>query len=262
MTNSNASIAQRVLKDGLEQRDSSVILELVAPNYIQHSAAASDGREGFLDFVNNGPELGIQIHRVVEDGDLVAVHATYTFPGDKMMVAFDVFRVEDGRLAEHWDALQAAVPASESVSGRTMVDGPTDVTDLDATEANRKLVAEFTDVVLTQGKFDRITEFVSSKTYLQHNPGAGDGLDGLNTFVGSLAEAGLGFGYTRTPLVVAAGNFVLTASEGFFGPSGSKPFAVFYDLYQVDDGKIVEHWDVIPSPAPNPDELPHGNGLF
>lgn len=69
------------------------------------------------------------------------------------------------------------------------------------------------------------------------------------------------FFYTRTPLVVAQGDMVLVGSEGVFGPADDPPFAVFYDLFRVEDGRIVEHWDVIP-PSPDPDALPHSNGFF
>ena len=55
---------------------------------------------------------------------------------------------------------------------------------------------------------------------------------------------------------------MLIGSEGFFGPSDDPPYAVFYDLFRIDSGKIVEHWDVIPTPAPDPNNLLHDNGLF
>lgn len=259
---SNTELVLQVLEQGIGDKDLELIETHVAEDYIQHSAAAADGRQGLLDFLEQGPALGVEVHRVLEDGDKVAAHVSYTFPDGTTLVAFDVFRVENAQLVEHWDALQPAVDASATVSGRSMVDGPTEVTDEALTELNRALVTEFVEVVLTRGEFERVGDFVSAETYLQHNPGAGDGLEGLETFVASLSDQGLAFGYTRTPLVVASGNFVLTGSEGFFGPSGSEPFAVFYDLFRVEEGKIVEHWDVIPTPAPDPNQLPHDNGLF
>jgi predicted SnoaL-like aldol condensation-catalyzing enzyme len=54
--------------------------------------------------------------------------------------------------------------------------------------------------------------------------------------------------------VVAEGDLVLLQSEGEFGQA-----VAYWDLFRVDGGKIVEHWDVI---APVPAELPHRNGLF
>jgi predicted SnoaL-like aldol condensation-catalyzing enzyme len=178
------------------------------------------------------------------------------------MVAFDVFRVRDGRLIEHWDALQAEVPQSKSLNGNSMVDGPTEVIERDKTETNRAIAIAMLDTVFIKGQFDRITDFVSTAMYRQHNPHAGNGLAGLNALVESLARQNLGFGYTRSPLIIADGNFVLAGSEGYFGPLDTKPYGVFYDLWRFENGKVVEHWDVVPTPAPDPANLPHRNGLF
>ncbi|MEM9490352.1 MAG: nuclear transport factor 2 family protein [Myxococcota bacterium] len=261
-TLSNQEVVELVLQQGLVGGDVSVVEEYVLEDYIQHSTLAADGRAGLLQAIDALAGISVEIHRTLVEGDLVATHNTYTVPDGSQMVAFDVFRLEDGRLAEHWDALQTLVPASETVSGRSMVDGPTTIDNSADTAANKQLVSGFVEDILTNGNFDVVTDYVSTETYNQHNPLVADGLDGLNEFVASLAADGIGFGYTRTPLIVAQGDFVLTGSEGFFGPSDAAPFAVFYDLFRVENGKIVEHWDVIPNPAPDPDNLPHDNGLF
>lgn len=241
--------------------DDAAVRELVREDYIQHSSLAADGIEGLFAAADFLRASEITRHRTIVEGDRVALHQTYVFPDGTRWVAFDVFRVEAGRLAEHWDALQMEVPASETVSGRSMTDGPTTITDTANTVANRALVTEFIDVVLTQGRFDEIGNYISSESYAQHNPGVGDGIEGVGAFAASLAEAGLVFAYTDSPLVVAEGNFVFVGSEGVFGPEESPPYAIFYDLFRVEDGLIVEHWDVIP-PSPDPSTLPHDNGFF
>ncbi|SNY46810.1 nuclear transport factor 2 family protein [Paractinoplanes atraurantiacus] len=105
-----------------------------SPTYIQHSSLGPDGPAGLRGLVATlPPTFHYEIHRVITDGDEVALHGTYHGFGPVPMVAFDIFRVEDGKLAEHWDAL---MPQTSGVE----VDGVTEVTDLDATEANRKLV--------------------------------------------------------------------------------------------------------------------------
>jgi len=247
--------------EAFANNDADALTTLVREDYIQHSAFAADGRQGLLDALPTIAALTAEPHRTLVDGDMVAIHQTYAFPDGSRMVAFDVFRTQDGQVAEHWDALQAEVPASEAASGRSMVDGPTEVTDLDKTEANRALVLGFVEDILTKGEFDKLTDYVSTTQYHQHNPLAADGLDGLGALVEGLAQQGLTFYYTATPLVVAQGNFVLTGSEGVFGPIDNPPYGVFYDLFRVEDGKIVEHWDVIPA-SPDPAALPHDNGFF
>jgi predicted SnoaL-like aldol condensation-catalyzing enzyme len=80
-------------------------------------------------------------------------------------------------------------------------------------------------------------------------------LDGLGAALKAFADAGQSMTYTRTPIIVAEGNFVFTASDGMLG---TKPTA-FFDLFRIEDGKIIEHWDTI-STIPN--EMPHTNGKF
>ena len=136
-TLSTSDVAVRVLTEGIGNRNVGVIERFVAEDYIQHSENAGDGRAGLVSFVTQAPDIGVHIHRVLEDGDKVALHVSYTFPDGRSLVAFDVFRVQNGQLVEHWDALQSEVPASETVSGRSMVDGPTEVVDLHLTEGKR-----------------------------------------------------------------------------------------------------------------------------
>lgn len=88
----------------------------------------------------------------------------------------------------------------------------------------------------------------------QHHPEIADGLDGLGAAVAAWAEQGKNVVYGKVHRVIAEGNFVLVVGEGEFdGP------VAYWDLFRVADGKIVEHWDIVPA---IPDTLPHDNGLF
>lgn len=236
------------------EKDPTAVDRWVAPDYRQHSSLAPDGPAGLRALVEGLPDgFGYDLHRVIADGDLVALHGTYRGFGPEPLVAFDIFRVADGRLAEHWDALTPVV--TTTVSGRSQTDGPTEVTDRDHTEANRALVLGFVEDVLRDGKLDMITDYLSTEHYAQHNVGIGDDLDGLSTALGALAAQGITMVYETVHRVVAEGNFVLTVSEGRFGPAPT----AFYDLFRVEGGRIVEHWDITPE---IPASLPHPNGLF
>ena len=259
----------RVIEDGLVGGDLQVIEELVREDYIQHNARAEDGRAGFIAFIEQSQSAGpmaAEIHRILADDDQVALHVSYgiddpTTATDERAVAFDVFRLEGGQLAEHWDSLVPAVTAAESVSGRSNTDGPTTISNREDTEANRELAREFVDRVFTQGQYDLLGDYIADP-YAQHNPQAGDGIDGLTDFVAAATAMGIAIGYTRTPLIVADGNFVLAGSEGYLGPVDARPFQVFYDLWRVEGGKLVEHWDIIPQMPPSLADIPHDNGFF
>ena len=118
----------------------------------------------------------------------------------------------------------------------------------------RALVTAFAQRVLKDADYSVLTDYISTETYLQHNPEAADGLDGFGAAAAGWAEQGKNLIYKTVHRVVAEGDLVLLQSEGEFGV----PVA-YWDLFRVEDGKIVEHWDVI---APIPAELPHGNGVF
>ncbi|WP_245294595.1 MULTISPECIES: nuclear transport factor 2 family protein [Rhizobium] len=234
--------------------------QLLKENYIQHNPAVPTGAAPILGFLPALKQSGLTAttHRVLAEGDLVVLHSTYENAqafGGQTMVAFDVFRVEDGKVAEHWDNLQAAVPASKTASGNSMTDGATEIKDLAKTAENRTLVENFVHDVLLGTAPQKITDYISTETYIQHNPMVGNGLDGLGAALKAMAEAGQPMAYTKTHLIVAEGNFVFTASEGKLGETPT----AFFDLFRVESGKIVEHWDTI---STIPAQMAHDNGKF
>jgi predicted SnoaL-like aldol condensation-catalyzing enzyme len=235
---SNKEKAVAVL-NSLQLREESVPLKYISDEtYIQHNLGAGDGREGFLSLFDiPGVKFKVNIVRVFEDGNFVVTHSIYDFFGPK--VGFDIFRFKDGKMVEHLDNLQEIVTKTQS--GRSQVDGPTEIADLDKTEENKKLVEGFVNDVLLGENPGRITNYISTEEYYQHNPGVADGLEGLGSALRELAEAGMPMIYSKNHRILGEGNFVLAQSEGTF----MKKHVAFYDLFRVEDGKIVEHWDTI-----------------
>ena len=138
-----------------------------------------------------------------------------------------------------------------------MVDGPTEVTDLDLTEANRSLVRSFVETVLLDGQLDRITDFIQSDGFSDHNPTSADGTSALRLALENKTNGARRIDYKHIHRVLAQGNFVLCASEGQRGGIHS----AFYDLFRVANGMIVEHWDTTESIAPR-SEWKNTNGKF
>src|SRR5690242_1012827 len=87
-------------------KDPSAVDRWVAADYRQHSSLAADGPEALRGLVASLPSgFRYELARVIADGDLVALHGVYHGFAPEPLVAFDLFRVADGKLAEHWDAL-------------------------------------------------------------------------------------------------------------------------------------------------------------
>jgi NADPH:quinone reductase-like Zn-dependent oxidoreductase/predicted SnoaL-like aldol condensation-catalyzing enzyme len=90
--------------------------------YIQHSAHIGPGREGLFDLVRSAPAaLRYENQLIVAEGDFVIAHGRFSGNGrPAAWIAADVVRIEDGKLAEHWDVLQDEATKAESVSGLPM----------------------------------------------------------------------------------------------------------------------------------------------
>lgn len=224
--------------------------------YIQHNLGVGDGLAGFGEVMKMAPPTGFKANviRAFEDGNYVFTHTEYDFFGPK--IGFDIFRFEDGLIVEHWDNLIEVQPANPS--GRTQIDGTAEITDKDKTEANKEIVKNFVTDVLMNGKGEKTTEYVSTESYLQHNPAVADGLDGLGAALKYFADNGLVMEYDKVHMVLGEGNFVLTVSEGKFGKGDHTSY---YDLFRLENGKIVEHWDVIETIAAEADRK-NNNGKF
>jgi predicted SnoaL-like aldol condensation-catalyzing enzyme len=105
-------------------------------------------------------------------------------------------------------------------------------------------------------RFDRIEEFIEGAHYAQHASKIGDGIARLRDRIAGVVKEG-GQLHLTPRRFVAEGNFVLVLTEGDL-PSG--PTAL-YDLFRVENGKIVEHWDVL-APVPPRDQWKNANGPF
>ncbi len=242
------------------QQDTTKMRELANANYIQHNPFVPTGLEPFIDLLPVLKEHGTHAEniRMFQDGNYVFMHNIWKNAkpfGADQMVAFDIIRVdENGKVAEHWDAMTTLV--TETASGRTQTDGPTVVEDLDKTDANKALAVSLVEDVLMGKNPNKITEYISAEQYHQHNPDIKDGLSGIVEAVEYLTAQNNMFKYTKIHKVLGEGNFVLTVSEGEWGGKQQ----AFYDLFRMKDGLIVEHWDVIQE-IPT-EGLAHANGMF
>jgi predicted SnoaL-like aldol condensation-catalyzing enzyme len=107
----NLDFCTRMYHEMLFKFDATKIDEFLADDYIQHSTAASGGKEGlrafFTDRAGRFGDIRFAIKASFVDGDFTIFHIhTIRFPGDPGMSIIDYFRLEAGKVKEHWEVVQ------------------------------------------------------------------------------------------------------------------------------------------------------------
>ena len=122
-------------------------------------------------------------------------------------------------------------------------------------EANKKTVLAFYEAGINNKDFDAASKFIGQR-YVQHNPNIADGPEGLKAFLGGFKEK---FPNLRGDIkqIFADGDFVIVHVHGVRVP-GERGSAIV-DIFKLEDGKIVEHWDVLQS---IPATSANTNGMF
>ena len=117
-TEQNKQTVARVF-DAFRAGDVDAFDELIVEDYVQHNPQADNGLQAVKDFFAPLGPVDVEVHRVIAEGDLVAVHSNYkTFN----MAGVDIFRLnDDGKIIEHWDVLQP-IPDT-TASGNDMFSG-------------------------------------------------------------------------------------------------------------------------------------------
>ena len=148
------------------------------------------------------------------------------------------------RLAFVWLAAALLAPAL-----------PARAADTAQEEANKKVVVDFYEKAINQKDFEAASQHFGNR-YVQHNPGAPDGPEGLKAFLGFLKEK---FPQSRSEIkrVFADGDYVILHVHAVREP-GTRGSAIV-DIFKLEGGKIVEHWDVV---QPIPEKAANSNGMF
>jgi predicted SnoaL-like aldol condensation-catalyzing enzyme len=233
------------IRDG---RVRAAVTSYTGDRYTQHSTGVRDGIEGFVEFfepfLERNPVRDIEVVRALEDGQYVFVHAYQSLNhGEAEWVTMDFFDTdENDKIIEHWDVISPYVAATPS--GHTSVDGASEILDLEHTEANRALVrAMIEDLLMEGGSPHNIDRYISSEQYLQHNAEVEDGLE---PFRSKMTAEDRKLFYEEIVLLVAEGNFVASLCKAEWDGA---PYAQA-DLFRVENGRIVEHWDAVEAIGP------------
>ena len=120
----NKKIVLEYTELALNQRKvEEAVAKYLGPNYRQHNPGAKDGGESFIAFVKwfaqQYPSFHGEVKRIMAEGNLVITHTHLILePGDRGQAVIDIFRLENGKIVEHWDVVQA-IP-EKSANNNTM----------------------------------------------------------------------------------------------------------------------------------------------
>lgn len=227
---------QRVydLLKSIETGDPEGIRVVDETQYIQHNPQTAEGGVGlaklFARLAKSNPR--VDILRLFEDGDYIFGHVRYDF--SRVRVGFEVFRFAGEYIVEHWDNIQSAQDG--------MTAGTTNITDHAHTEENRHRIHTLCTALTTSDTSAMTAQLTQLRSHSPH----GD-------FAYKMAHAT----YTTTHHILAEGNFVLTAHAGMLGNTPTS----FYDLFRLEQGSVVEHWDTTETIPPR-EEWKNDNGKF
>jgi len=122
-------------------------------------------------------------------------------------------------------------------------------------QQNKKTVVEFYEKAINKKDFEAASKYMGPY-YKQHNPMAADGAEGLKGYLQFLRSK-YPDSHSEIKRIFADGDYVILHVHAVREP-GTRGSAIV-DIFKLDNGKIVEHWDVIQE---IPDKAANENGMF
>ncbi|MEU7875630.1 ester cyclase [Dactylosporangium sp. NPDC049140] len=122
MVMDNKDVVRAFYDAAINRKDYSAAAGLVGPRYTQHNPRIADGLAGLEEFVTglrrDFPALRADVRRLVAEGDLVVGHVHgVRVPGQPGTAIVDIFRLEEGRIVEHWDVMQPIPEEARNANG-------------------------------------------------------------------------------------------------------------------------------------------------
>lgn len=234
----NKAIGLKAQSDLIEKKDFTALDKYWKEDYVQHNPALRNGLAELKIFkLANVPLATSEIVRCLGDRDLVFFLERVTGLVATPLCFFDIYRMEDGKVVEHWDAF---IPVDDSNPlGRSMFDGTLELGDPESTEATRAVAIKLITNVFILDHLDRLETYVHD-SLRQYTPGLTDGVDALRQHFRTSQWFTGAIDYRALRHVIAEGDFALTVSEATIGED---PYAIF-DLWRIEDGKASDHWSL------------------
>ncbi|WP_455354102.1 ester cyclase [Streptomyces sp. SYSU K217416] len=236
--------------------------EFMREDYIQHSPGLKQGLKGYYEdyklFHSIFPDLKGTIHSVVAQHDKVMLLATFNGHHVKtgkelVFETAELYRVQDGKIAEHWDAVDYAAMQEFGVE-LPFADQPASRTSWHGTRQQRQNLVTLLYTVNTLYRHPQApVPSAVAPDLIQHQRGVAPGLRGMQDNLRSYRERfpDLSFEIKHT---VASDNQVVVfwVWRGHEKGTGKELSLNRADVFRVADGKFVEHWSRLDYRAVNP----------
>jgi predicted SnoaL-like aldol condensation-catalyzing enzyme len=241
--------------------------QMLAEGYVQHSPVLRTGRKAFKEIFSVVPRREVPalveppLVQSIAEGNLVVMSLLERVAAREDTPAyitthFNLFRVADGRLAEHWHSVHtppgADVPLPED-------GGPQPVVGLLGEEQrrllgsvdpvlarNKRLVFDMWREIVDAGREERAGRYIDAG-FIEHNPDAGTGIAGFRRHFSARADRPVE-PWMKAPVValLAEGNMValVTMQEHPHPARAGRTYTTtWFDMFRIVNGRIAEHWD-------------------
>ena len=142
--------------------------------------------------------------------------------GGAKWITTDIFHAdEEGRIIEHWDVIDAFYQDDE-------IFGTFEIKDKDCTELNKSVVRTYLTEVMQNHKLDTVNQYIVEEVKEHHHS--------ISNYAIWIQEHDVQYDFVFK--VLGAGNYVVAYSKASID---HKDYALF-DIFRLDQGKIVEHW--------------------
>ncbi|MEM9857765.1 MAG: nuclear transport factor 2 family protein [Bacteroidota bacterium] len=249
-TDINKELVQSFYKRVIGERDIDYASKIVAEDYIQHNPNIETGRAGLLkaiEFLKQLPEPkepSPPQMKMIADGAYVAAHLNVELDGEVKSVV-DVFKLQNGTLVEHWDAVMDI--SQFNISHDPGVGSVLNEATSEITLENKCVIANYSNEILINRQLSSLSDFISEGYFFHDSKfekSEGDFMVFQNDRV-----------IEKVHRVLGEGNHVFTQATGLI----NREKAVIYDIYRLKEKKIEEHWSVFQR---IPEKMSHNNGMI
>lgn len=238
-----------------------------SPDYQEHSQVAMNGLDALktrvaqLQRQDTVPATLPDLVTLIAEGDYVVLAQVshYAEPDGSgntySSTRFDMYRIQDGRIAEHWDGVQLRPGLGVPTAAEG---GPLQVTGVQGAAqhamlanadpqlfANKRLAYDLWRHLPEAGR-EELADIYIDPIYIQHNPNAATGRDGMKEYFSRRPDSSIDT-WLEDPLVasVAEGDLVLQVlqEERPHPDTGATYYVAWFDLFRVKDNRLIEHWD-------------------